>query len=189
MPALNALLLILLLCSLVTALFGGNTAAAELAMTEGAGEALRFALEITGPLCLWSAVLEVLERCGGAGALARLLGPALRRLFPRGMRDGTTAAALCENVSANLLGLGNAATPAGIRAAQGLAALGEREELCLFVVVNSASIQLLPTSAAALRASLGAAAPFDILPAVWGSTLLALGAGLLAAAVLRRIWP
>ena len=181
MPALNALLLILLLCSLVTALFGGNAAAAELAMTEGAGEALRFALEITGPLCLWSAVLEVLERCGGAGAL--------RRLFPRGMRDGTTAAALCENVSANLLGLGNAATPAGIRAAQGLAALGEREELCLFVVVNSASIQLLPTSAAALRASLGAAAPFDILPAVWGSTLLALGAGLLAAALLRRIWP
>ena len=185
----NVLLLALLLLSVVTAIFGGDSAAAELAMTEGAKEALRFTLEITGPLCLWSAVLELLERCGGADALAALLGPALRRLFPRGMRDGETAAALCENVSANLLGLGNAATPAGIRAARGLAALGEGEELCLFVVVNSASIQLLPTTAAALRASLGAAAPFDILPAVWGSTLLALGAGLLAAALLRRVWP
>ena len=185
----NVLLLALLVFSLVTAFFGGNGAAAELAMTEGAQEALRFALEITGPLCLWSAVLELLERCGGADALARLLGPALRRLFPGGMRDGETAAALCENVSANLLGLGNAATPAGIRAARGLAALGEGEELRLLVVVNSASIQLLPTTAAALRASHGAAAPFDILPAVWGCTLLALGAGLFAASVLRRVWP
>ncbi len=185
----SVILLALLLGSLVTALLGGNAAAAERAMTEGAREALRFTLELAGPLCLWSAVLELLERSGGAQAIARLLGPILRRLFPRGMRDGGTAAALCENVSANLLGLGNAATPAGIRAARGLAALGERDELCLLVVVNSASIQLLPTTAAALRASLGAAAPFDILPAVWGSTLLALGAGLLSAALLRRLWP
>ena len=185
----NALLLALLFGSLITAFFSGEVAAAELAMSEGAREALFFALEITGPLCLWSAVLEVLERGGGAEALARLLGPALRRLFPRGMRDGETAAALCENVGANLLGLGNAATPAGIRAARGLAGLDAGDELCLFVVVNSASIQLLPTTAAALRASLGAAAPFDILPAVLGSTVLALGAGLLAAALLRRVWP
>lgn len=185
----SGFLLLLLLGSVLAALSGGSAAAAELALTEGAGEALRFALEITGPLCLWSAVLEVLECSGGADALSRLLAPVLRRLFPHGMRDRETSAALCENLSANLLGLGNAATPAGVRAARGLTRINQREELCLLAVVNSASIQILPTTAAALRASCGASAPFDILPAVWGSTVLAFAAGLLAAAILRRVWP
>ena len=112
-----------------------------------------------------------------------------RLLFPRGARDGETRAALAENVSANLLGLGNAATPAGIRAAQGLARLGQRDELCLLVVLNTASLQLLPTTAASLRAALGAAEPFDITPAVWLSSALSVAAGLGAAALLRRVWP
>ena len=99
--------------------------------------------------------------------------------------------ALTENLSANLLGLGNAATPAGIRAAQGMARLGERarDELCLLVVLNTASLQLLPATVASLRAAAGASAPFDILPAVWFSTLCSLAVGLGSAALLRRIWP
>ena len=97
-------------------------------------------------------------------------------------------AALSQNVSANLLGLGNAATPAGIRAARGLAGLGAEDELCLLVVLNTASIQLIPSTIAAVRASQGAVSAFDITPAVWISSVLSVCAGLGAAAVLRRLW-
>ena len=98
--------------------------------------------------------------------------------------------ALTENLSANLLGLGNAATPAGIRAAKGMAALGERgaDELCLLVVLNTASLQLLPAMIASVRAAAGAASAFDILPAVWLSSVCSVCCGLLAAALFRRLW-
>ena len=169
----------------------GNTEAAGRAVLEGAEEALRFAVSVTGPLCLWSGALGLLERCGGAARLSRLLRPLLGRLFPCAARDAETFAALTENVSANLLGLGNAATPAGLRAMKGLARLGERarDELCLLVVLNTASLQLLPTAIASVRSAAGAAAPFDILPATLLSSALSVTAGLLAAALLRRVWP
>ena len=100
-------------------------------------------------------------------------------------------AAISANLSADLLGLGNAATPLGIRAAcrmsrgcKGTAS----DELCLLVVLNTASIQLLPTTLAGVRASLGAADPFDILPAVWLTSLLSVLAGLLAAKLFARLW-
>ena len=123
-------------------------------------------------------------------ALSSALSPLLRALFPRASRDSETLGALSANVSANLLGLGNAATPMGIRAAQGMAAHSKRgvasRELCLLVVINTASIQLLPTTVAAVRAANGAAAPFDILPAVWISSAASVLAGVLAAKLLHR---
>ena len=94
-------------------------------------------------------------------------------------------ASLSENVAANLLGLGNAATPAGIRAAKGLKRLGARAELNTLVVLNTASVQLLPTMAASLRAALGSVSPFDITPAVWLSSAMALAAGLAAIGLLN----
>ena len=145
---------------------------------EGTRDALRFAPELAAAICLWSAVTELLERSGATQALSVLLRPLLRRLFPRGAKKGEILSALSENVGANLLGLGNAATPAGIRAAVGLVGLGAREELNTLVVLNTASIQILPTTAASLRGSLGSAAPFDMTPAVWVSSGLALLAGL-----------
>ena len=96
------------------------------------------------------------------------------------------------NVSANLLGLGNAATPAGIRAAQAMAldAHGKTatDELCLLVVLNTASIQLLPVTIASVRETAGAAVPYDILPAVWITSLCSVTAGLLAGKLLSRLW-
>ena len=133
---------------------------------------------------------ELLERCGAAGALARALKRPLRRLFPRSTERGEILEALTENLSANLLGLGNAATPAGIRAARGMAELGEpaRDELGMLVVLNTASLQLLPAGIASVRVAAGASAPFDILPAVWLSSAVSVSCGLLTAALLRRLW-
>jgi len=167
----------------------GRSAQAGQALMEGAQAAVEFSLSLAGGICLWSAISEVLERSGGAAALTRMLRPVLALLFPGSTKDKACMAALSENVSANILGLGNAATPAGIRAAKAMARRGEREELCMLVLLNTASIQLIPSTMAALRQAAGAASPFDILPAVWFCSAAALAVGLLAAALLRRIWP
>jgi len=115
----------------------------------------------------------------------------LRQLLPRAAQEEETLSALSANMSANLLGLGNAATPMGIRAARRMAAScggTASDELCRLVVLNTASIQLLPTTVASVRAACGSAAPFDILGAVWTSSLLSVTAGLLAARLLQAIW-
>lgn len=145
---------------------------------------------MAGVLCLWTGLMEVMDRCGLSRRLGRLFRPVLRRLLPQASRDPETLAAVTANVSANLLGLGNAATPMGIRAAcrmaRGTGGVAS-DELCRLVVLNTASIQLLPTTVASVRAACGSAAPLDILPAVWISSLLSVTAGLAAAKLLERL--
>lgn len=162
----------------------GRGAQLGAAAAQGVQQAVDFCLTVGGMICLWSGVMELMRRCGIAGGLSRLLRPVLRRLFPHAARDVQALDALSMNVSANLLGLGNAATPAGVRAAQAMARelRGDTasDELCLLVVLNTASIQLLPVTIAAVREAAGAAVPFDILPAVWVSSLCSVTAGLLA---------
>ena len=175
------LLAVYLLCSLCSPALG-TASAAGAAVLEGTQEAVSFCLVLTGSVCLWSGVMELLERSGAAAGLARLLQPLLRRLFPRAAGDGEILSALTENLS----------TPAGIRAARGMARQsGGRpsDELCTLVVLNTASLQLLPSTIASVRAAAGACSAFDILPAVWVSSLCSVAAGLLAAALLRRLWP
>ena len=175
-------------------LFGcatGQLSAVSAAALTGAQSAVELCLSMAGAICLWSGVMTLMDRCGLSGKLAALLRPLLRRILPNASRDRETLAALSANVSANLLGLGNAATPLGIRAAtrmaQGCGGVAS-DELCRLVVLNTASIQLLPTTVAAVRSAHGCAAPFDILPAVWLSSVLSVSAGLLAARVLQAIW-
>lgn len=175
-------------------LFGaatGRLAEVSAAAMEGAQSAVELCISMAGALGLWSGVMTLMDRSGLSAGLARLLRPVLRRLLPQASRDGETLAALSANVSANLLGLGNAATPMGIRAAERMARGCDgtaSDELCRLVVLNTASIQLLPTTVAALRSANGCAAPFDILPAVWVSSVLSVSAGLLAARILQAVW-
>lgn len=184
------LLLSIFLLSTLFSLYFGTSSETGASLFEGAEKALAFCLSAGGGICLWSAVMEVMERCGIASAISKGLRPLLGRLFPRAAKDRETMDALSQNVSANLLGLGNAATPAGIRAAKGIARLGPEaaDELCLLVVLNTASIQLIPSTIAAVRASHGAVSAFDITPAVWISSVISVCAGLSAAAALRRLW-
>ena len=165
----------------------GRSGAVSNAAFEGAGQAVTLCLSLAGMLCLWSGVMEVMRRCGLASGLSRALRPALQRLFPSSSKDAETLEAISANVSANMLGLGNAATPLGIRAAK-LMSRDTRgaasDELCLLVVLNSASIQLIPATVAALRLGYGAGSPFDILPCVWLTSLLSVSAGVAAARLL-----
>ena len=178
--------------SIVSALLTGHAQALSAAAMQGAQEGLTLAISIGGSLCLWSGVSRLLERCGITAMLASLLRPLLSLLFPDSRKDKTLAGFLSGNITANLLGLGNAATPLGLEAARQMARYSPgvaSDSLCMLVVCNTASIQLLPTTVAALRAGAGCASPFDILPAVWFTSAAALTAGLGAAALLRRVWP
>lgn len=176
--------------SLVFGIATGHISEVGAAAMEGAGAAVELCLSMAGILCLWSGVMAILERCGLTEALSHLFRPLLCRLMPRACRDKETMAAVSANLSCNLLGLGNAATPLGIQAARRMAAgCGgvASNELCMLVVLNTASIQLLPTTVAGVRAACGAASPFDILPAVWLSSLLSVTAGVLTARLLGRL--
>lgn len=181
---------VMVVLSLVCGLVTGRIDAVANAAFEGAASAVELCIEMAGVMCLWSGVMEIMNACGLSFLLARSFRPVLRRLLPQASKDDETLSAISANVSANLLGLGNAATPLGIRAARRMAAgCGgiASNELCMLVVLNTASIQLLPTTIASVRAAAGSAAPFDILPAVWISSILSVAAGLAAAAILSRL--
>ena len=175
--------------SLIFGILSGNLDAVANAAMAGAQSAIDLSVSMAGMLCLWSGIMEVMNVCGLSRGLARAFRPLLRRLLPDASRDEETLAAISANVSANLLGLGNAATPLGIRAARRMARGCEgvaSDELCLLVVLNTASIQLLPTTIASVRAAAGCRTPFDILPAVWFASVLSVAAGLLTARLLSR---
>lgn len=171
------------LCSIIT----DRAGALSSAVVQGAQAGITLAISMAGSLCLWSGVGKLMDVCGVTNLLSRLLKPGLNRLFPSSQRDPELSRALSGNFCANLLGLGNAATPMGIRAAKCLKRGSEAtDELCRLVVLNTASIQLIPANVAAVRSSLGCNAPFDILPAVWITSALSAGLGMTAAWLLGR---
>ena len=176
-----------LLCGLATGR-GGAVAAAAM---DGAAAGVGLCLAMAGPLCLWMGVMEIMRRSGLSEKLSRLLHPLLRRLYPDFAGDRKVMDAISANVSANLLGLGNAATPLGMEAARRMSRRSPgvaSDALCMLVVCNTASIQLIPTTVAAVRSAAGAEQPFDILPAVWLSSALSVAVGIAAAKLCARLW-
>ena len=180
----------LIALSILSAALTGRGEALAGAAMKGAQSGVTLTVSMAGAMCLWSGVGKLLEKNGAMGLLSKLLSPILGRIFPDSREDGLLRGYLCGNICANLLGLGNAATPMGIQAAKRLKTPGSdaaSDQLCRLVVLNTASIQLLPSTVAAIRAGLGCAAPLDILPAVWLSSAVSVMAGLLCAGLLRRL--
>ncbi len=178
----------LLLVSIGFGIASGRVDILSSAVLDGASQAVTLVIGLTGVLCFWQGMMAVMRACGVAGALARLLRRPVGRLIPKTRRDAHAREAVCANISANLLGLSNAATPFGIEAAKALSdgSTIANNDLCMLVVINSASLQLIPSTVAALRASLGSAAPYDILPAVWVTTLVSQAVGVGMALLLSK---
>ena len=176
--------------SLLCALLSGSGSQLVSGCIQGAQAGVTLAIAISGSLCLWSGVGNLMTRVGLTDMLSRLFRPLLYGLFPSARTDPLLAQSLSANICANLLGLGNAATPMGIASARRLNRDGTAtDELCRLIVLNTASIQLIPTNVAAVRASLGCGTPFDILPAVWITSLCSAGLGVTAAVLLGRgLW-
>lgn len=179
---------IMLAISFLAALLTGVSGLSAAAMA-GAQKGVTAAISMAGALCLWSGFGKLMEQSGITGRLSKIVSPLLAKFFPDTKKDTVLCGNLCGNFCANLLGLGNAATPLGVAAAKGLAkGSTATDQLCRLVVLNTASIQLIPTTVAGVRASLGCAHPFDILPAVWITSLASALLGLGAAAICGKLW-
>ena len=178
----------LVAAAVLVAALNGKVADLTGAATESAGRAVTLALGLAGVLTLWLGVLRVAEEAGLVALLARVLRPALRRLFPEVPPDHPAMGSMVMNLSANLFGLGNAATPFGIKAMQELETLNPHpgtatDAQALFCAMNTASLQLVPATVIALRAGAGSRAPAEIL----GATLLASACGLVVAVVSAKL--
>ncbi len=186
---LNGLWVGILLVSLLAGAATGRLEQVTNALLAGGGEAIELALTLGGAMCLWGGLMRVAEKGGLTALFARGMAPVMRLLFPGLDPSGPACRAILMNMAANLLGLGNAATPFGLKAMAELEKENPRpgtasNHMVVFVVLNTASIQLLPTTVATLRLRYGAAAPFDILPAVWLTSLACAAVAVSAAKIL-----
>ena len=182
----------LLSLSILFSFLNGQSSQLAASVFTGAQAGVTLAISLTGSICLWTGAGKLMEEVKLTQGLSRLFRPLLHRIFPASKEDGELSGTLSANICANLLGLGNAATPMGIQAAKRLRDPRRPDYatngLCRLIVLNTASIQLIPSNVAAVRLSLGCGTPFDILPAVWITSFCSAGLGLLAAILLGRIW-
>lgn len=174
-------------CAAVT----GRMHALSSAILSGAGEAVSLLISMLGMMCFWTGLMKIAEKGGLTQILSRVFSPILRRLFPEYEPNSPALRAICMNVTANLLGLGNAATPMGIAAMKEMQKRNDtpstaNNSMVMFVVLNTASLQLIPTMLSILREKHGAVAPFDVLPAIWFTSLLSLMVGVIAAKLLEK---
>ena len=181
----------MIVLSLGFSLFSGNAQGLSAALIDGANSAIELILGILGVICFWSGMMEIGKRSGITASLSRMLRPLLKFIFPDVSPESEAMSYISLNVSANLLGLGNAATPFGLAAMRELkkqSTEGERatDSMLTFVVMNTASIQLLPTTVGVYRAQFGSESPFDIMPCVWVTSVVALVVGVVVAKLFSK---
>ena len=186
----RVIILVLFLLSVGFGIGNGRMEAVGAAVLSESSRAVELVLSLAGAICLWSGLMRIVQDSGLVLRIAKLLRPFLRLLFARMRVSAKAMQLIALNVTANLLGLGNAATPFGLSAMKQLAADAPSDTasdpMILFTVMNTASIQLIPTTTALLRLKHGAADPFDILPAVLITSFSAAAVSILAVRIFRR---
>ncbi|MEF3168575.1 MAG: nucleoside recognition protein [Deltaproteobacteria bacterium] len=188
---LNAIWMGLLALSMLFGIWNGRMADISKAAVDGAKAGVEIAIGLVGIMALWLGVMRIGERAGLVTALSRLLHPALQRLFPEIPKDHPALGAMVMNLAANMLGLGNAATPLGLAAMrdlQGLNYVKDRasDAMCMFLALNTSSVQLVPTTAIAVLAAAGSMNPSAIIPTALVATTFSTAAGILAALLFRH---
>lgn len=187
---LNYIFAVFISVSVVCSFFLNTTESLVSGLLESAGVSVDLLLTLGGGLCFWCGFMEIMRECGAASFAAKLFSPVLKLIFPAIDTRSKAFENIALNVGANFLGLGNAATPFGLAAMKEIKRLDRcvdspSDNMIVFVVLNTASIQLLPTMIGTLRAKYGSQSPFDIMPCVWLASGLALLVGLTAAKLLN----
>lgn len=174
------------LCALIT----GNGQNLSMGIIQGAKNGIEIVISLAGIMCLWSGIAEIGENSGLCGKISKVMAPVLKPLF-NDVKNEETMSAVAMNICANLLGMGNAATPLGIKAAT----LLDRENghkkrasdsMCMLVVLNTASIQLIPSTLLGLMAEYNCENPFRIIPYVWLCSAISLVFGIGTAKVCEK---
>jgi spore maturation protein A len=189
----NLVFVLLLFAAAVAGAIKGDVKAVGQGAFDGAAQGVTLAIGLIGVMALWLGLLKVAERAGLVEKLARAARPIFRPLFPEVPEGHPAISAMLLNIAANMLGLGNAATPFGIKAMEELEKLNERpgtatNAQALFLAINTASLQLVPTTVIALRASAHSSDPAGILVPTLMSTFCALCVAIVSAKLLQRVW-
>lgn len=157
--------------SLVFAIINGRINELAVSVIDGASRAITLSIALSGIMGLWCGVMKVLQKTGISAIVAKIISPLLRIAFPESYKKGIAKEELSANISANILGLGNAATPFGIKAMKALKEANPSDkasdDMVTFVVMNTAPFSFMPTTLIALRSACGSKNPFDIIVAVW----------------------
>lgn len=182
---------ILMAISFLSAALGGRMEAVSEAALAGCGKAVTLTLSLLGLMCLWGGIMGVARESGLLDRLAKLLSPLLRLVFPDAYRSGKGIREIAAAIVANVLGVGNAATPLAVSAMEALAEGHEGEtasdDMVTFTVLGTAFPAFVPTTVIALRAAAGSRNPFDVLPAVWICSVSLSVFAVLLARGLRRV--
>ena len=188
----NVIIVLLAICSVVFAIVFKTSDSLSVSAVNGAGEAVQLIIKLAGGLCFWSGIMRVAQKAGVCDFISKLLYPILHFIFPQIDKKSRAMQFISMNISANLLGVGNAATPFGISAMKELQILnGNRyipsAEMINFAVINASSIQIIPTTLSVLRAANGCENPMDILPVILICSATSVFVGLLFAKIIPMI--
>lgn len=179
----------MIIFSLITAFFTGRISEVSSALMTGAENAVTMTISLMGIMCLWTGIMNIAENTGVTQFVAKLLSPLMKILFPR-LKDKRAKDAIVMNMTANMLGLSNAATPLGLKAMQELKRLSDgrtaTDEMCMFIVINTASLQIIPSTVIALRQSAGSITPTDIIIPVWLCSICVITVGVLAVKIFSK---
>lgn len=178
--------------SFISAVITGSMQELSSSVFSGGSDAVELCLKLLGSLCLWNGVMNIAEKSGLCEKFAKLLSPVINFIFPKLKNEKAAKNAISMNITANLLGMGNAATPLGIKAMKNLQGLNSNkeaasQEMMTFVVMNTAALRIIPSTVAALRDAAGAAEPMDIIFCVWISSGLSLLCGIAAVKIIGRL--
>lgn len=178
--------------SFIAAVFSGNMQTLSDSVVTSGQDAINLILKLTGMMCLWGGIMKIAEKSELTLVISKMLSPLFSVLYRNVDRKSKTAEAMSMNITANLLGLGNAATPLGLEAMRRMQEANPdktkaTDDMIVFVVMNSAAMRLIPTTVATLRTQFGSASPMEIMPATWVSTILSLTAGVLTAKIISRM--
>ena len=176
--------------SIVVSIFTGKVAETSTAAIDSAKESVEIVLSMVGIMCFWMGLMEIANRSGLMDKFAEILSPVINFLF-KDVKSEKAKKAISMNMAANIFGIGNAATPFGLLAMEEMARENKQKgiasnSMCMLVVVNTASIQLIPTTLLALRGTFGSANPFEIMPAVWITSVCSVVLGVVSAKVMEK---
>lgn len=179
--------------SFIAALFSENMQALSDSVVNGGKDAISLVINLTGMMCLWGGIMKIAEKAEITKIICNFLSPVFSLLYKNVDKKSETARAMSMNITANLLGLGNAATPLGLEAMRRMQESNSdktiaTDDMVVFVVMNSAAMRLIPTTVATLRTQFGSQSPMEIMPATWLSTFLSLTAGIVTAKVISKIF-
>jgi spore maturation protein A len=166
----------LILISLVTSIFTNTLSETASELFNGANDALGTVFSFGGAIIMWCGMMEIASESGLTNIFVKFISPITRVIFPRLKKDSKALKAISMNMVANILGLSNAATPLGLKAMEELNKISNKNEasneMCTFVILNTASIQLLPSTLIAIRTSLGSNNPGEIIVPIWITSVL-----------------